>query len=121
MKWAMKTTTAVGDESISHSRLADALIGVWTLPEIGYQLVVLQQLLPLHQRYRHHPDWHMLRYYEIRNEKLTMLNENGCMKLMGVHAIGMATQPTAFSAFSLLEKGIFWTLIFESESCIKMN
>jgi hypothetical protein len=50
-----------------------------------------------------------------------MLNDNGCMKLMGVHAIGMATQPTAFSAFSLLEKGIFWTLIFESESCIKMN
>jgi hypothetical protein len=56
MKWAMKTTKAVGDELMSHSHPADVLIEVWTLPEIGYQLVVLQQLLSLHWQHRHHPD-----------------------------------------------------------------
>jgi hypothetical protein len=103
----MKTTKAVGDELMSHSRLADALIEAWTLPEIGCHLVVLQRLLSLHRRRRHHPDPWMLRYYEIRNKKLTIPNENGYMKLMGVYAIGMATQPTAFSAFLVLERGIF--------------
>jgi hypothetical protein len=117
----MKTTEAVGDELMSHSRLADALIEAWTLPEIGYQLVVLQQPLSQHQQRRHHPDRHMLRYYEIRNEKSTILNENGYLKLMGVYAIGMATQPTAFSEFRCWKRESFWTLMSASESGVRMN
>ena len=31
--------------------------------------------------------------------------KNGCMKLMGVYAIGMATQPTAFSGIFDFGKG----------------
>jgi hypothetical protein len=107
----MKTTKAVGDELMSHSRLADALIEAWTLPEIGYHLVVLQLLLSLHRRRRHHPDRSMLRYYEIRNEKLTILNENGYMKLMGVYAIGMGDSADGVLViFALGKREYFWDM-----------
>jgi len=64
----------------------------------------------------------MLRHYEVRDKKLTIPNENGYMKLMGVYAIGMATQPTALGIFDFGKGNSFGhTLIYESESSIGMN